>query len=179
VINVLWAVLLTILNAVFAATIVVGLPGTWLMLVATLLVTWLRWDSHLAAGQQLLSPTVLIVAAALALVGEVLEFVAGLYGSRRAGGSKWGALGALVGTLAGGLVGTLVIPLPIVGSLIGACGGAALGALAMELYVGRAFNAAMRSGVGAGVGRLGGTLAKLAVAVMMWLVLTIALFWPR
>ena len=34
------------------------------------------------------------------------------------------------------------------------------------------------SGVGAGVGRFKGTLAKLAVATVMWLVITVAAFWP-
>lgn len=171
----LWATLLTLLNAAWLLALLVGLPGTWLMVLTTGLLAWWQWD---APGGPMFSAAVLVAVLVLAIVGEVIEFAAGLVGARRAGGTRWGAVGALAGTLAGGLVGTLLIPVPLIGSLIGACLGAALGASGLELYTGRALRPALNSGMGAGLGRLGGTLGKLGVGLVMWLVITVAAFWP-
>ena len=121
---------------------------------------------------------VLVAVCALALLGELFEFLAGVLGSKTAGGSGRGAIGALVGALLGGLVGTFCIPLPILGSLIGTCGGAAVGALAMELHGRRTLGAALRSGAGAGVGRLLGTLGKLIAGSLIWVIVAVAAFWP-
>ena len=112
----------------------------------------------------------------LALAGEACEFGAGLAGAKQAGGTRRGALGALIGALAGGIVGTFFIPL--LGSLVGACVGAALGAWALELTGGRSQRASLKSGVGAGVGRLAGTLAKLGAGIVIWLMVAVAAFWP-
>ena len=40
----LWATLLTLLNAGWLATVLLGLPGTWLMVITTALVAWWQWD---------------------------------------------------------------------------------------------------------------------------------------
>ena len=69
--------------------------------------------------------------AALALLGDIIEFLAGALGVKRKGGSKRGALFAIIGSFAGGLVGIFVgIPVPIVGPIIVAFLFASLGALA-------------------------------------------------
>ena len=170
-----WALLLAILNGLWLLSVLLGLPGTWLMVLSTLLLAW--WQHH--SGQPpLFGVPVLVVICALALAGEISELLAGALGSKTAGGSRRGALGALIGALVGGLVGTFVIPILIVGSLIGTCGGAALGALGMELHGRRSFGAALRSGAGAGAGRLLGTVAKLIAGVLIWITVAIAAFWP-
>ena len=76
------AVLLTILNLGFWAGILFNLPGTWLMVLVTAVLKW--WQPDYVQ----VSWTVLGVAAGLAALGEVLEFVLGAAGSRRAGGSS-------------------------------------------------------------------------------------------
>jgi uncharacterized protein YqgC (DUF456 family) len=171
----LWASLLTLLNAGWLLALVIGLPGTWLMLLTTGLLAWWQWD---APGGPMFAPGVLVAVFVLAILGEVVEFGAGLAGSKHAGGTRWGAVGALVGTVVGGIAGTVLIPLPFIGSLIGACLGAAAGASGLELYTGRAMRPALQSGVGAGLGRLGGTLGKLAIGLAMWLTIAVAAFWP-
>jgi uncharacterized protein len=77
-----YAVVLTLLNLVFWVGILFNLPGTWLMILVPALLEW--WQP----GQFMYSWTVLFVAAGLAVLGEVLEFVLGAAGSRHAGGSK-------------------------------------------------------------------------------------------
>jgi uncharacterized protein YqgC (DUF456 family) len=175
---VLIGLLLTLLSAGCVFLVVLGLPGTWMMAAFAGLFAWWQWDPSRGPTDQFLGVPVLIAVLGLALVGEIVEFAAGAAGAKRAGASGWGAIGALIGALVGGLAATFMIPIPIVGSLIGACGGAAAGAWICELAIGRPHEQAVRSGIGAGVGRFKGTLAKLAVAVVMWLVIAVAAFWP-
>jgi uncharacterized protein YqgC (DUF456 family) len=167
---------LVVLNAACVLLVLLGLPGTWLMVTATALVAWWRWDVHGAAP--MFGVPMLVTIVGLALAGEVAEFVAGIAGTKSVGGTRRGSVGALVGTLVGALIGTALIPLPIVGSLIGACAGAAVGAWGFELSGGRSMKASMRSGVGAGVGRLFGTVAKFVIAIAIWVVITVAAYWP-
>jgi uncharacterized protein len=170
-----WALLLTILNGVCVLLVALGLPGTWLMVLSTLLVAW--WQ-HSRGQAPMFTLPVLVAVCLLALAAELFEFLAGVLGSKAGGGSRRGAIGALVGAIVGGVVGTVCIPLPIVGSLIGACGGAAIGALGMELHGRRTLGAALRSGAGAGVGRLLGSIAKLTAGALIWITVTVAAFWP-
>lgn len=105
-----------------------GLPGLWVMLGATLL----YWIAVPAGG---IGFWILIVASALVVTAEVLEFtIAGSY-TRRYGGSGRAAWGAILGGVVGAIIG---VPIPIVGSVFGAMVGAFVGAFAGELTVARA-----------------------------------------
>jgi uncharacterized protein YqgC (DUF456 family) len=170
------ATLLALLNAMWLALVVVGLPGNWLMVLTTLLVAWWRWTAEPA--RPMFGAPVLIAICVLAFVGEIVELLAGVVGSRTAGGSRRGALGALVGALVGAVLGTAFIPVLVLGSLIGTCAGAAIGAWGLEFSGGRSSRASLKAGLGAGVGRLAGTLAKLVVGSAIWIVVAIAAFWP-
>jgi len=174
----LWATLLVLLNAVWLALVVIGLPGTWLMVISTALLAWWQWDAETSTGDPMFAVWMLVAITALAFLGEILEFFAGVLGSQKAGGTRWGSIGALIGGLVGGIGATFLIPIPVIGSLMGACGGAALGALGLELARGGGITASTKSGVGAGVGRFVGTIAKLAVGGVIWLVVAVAAFWP-
>jgi len=72
------------------------------------------------------------VAAGLAVLGEVLEFVMGAAGSRQAGGSRRAAAVTIIGNLVDGIAGT-AFPVPIVGTVIGACLRAFVGSLIGDL----------------------------------------------
>ncbi|MGE3540301.1 MAG: DUF456 family protein [Candidatus Tectimicrobiota bacterium] len=165
----LYAILLTLVNVCFWLSLFLNLPGTWFMLLSAVLVEWLQ------PGVVLFSWPTLAVVAGLAVLGEVLEFVLGAAGSRRAGGSSRAASLSLVGSFLGGLLGTF-IPLPIVGTLLGASIGAFLGALLGELWVGRSLFQGLTTGRGAAIGRFWGSLAKIGVGAVMLVVLTIAAF---
>jgi uncharacterized protein YqgC (DUF456 family) len=118
---------------------------------------------------------VLGVAAGLAVLGEVLEFVLGAAGSRRAGGSTRAAALAIVGSLVGGLLGT-ALPVPIVGTLIGACLGAFMGSLLGDLWAGRPLLPSVEGGWGAAVGRFWGTVSKLTIGAVIVVMLALAAF---
>jgi uncharacterized protein YqgC (DUF456 family) len=163
------AVVLTVLNLVFWFGILFNLPGTWLMVLVTALLKW--WLPEYV----LVSWTTLGVAAGLAVLGEVLEFVLGAAGSRHAGGSTRAAALAIVGSLVGGIIGT-AIPVPVVGTLIGACLGAFAGSLIGDLWAGRPLFPSVEAGWGAAVGRFWGTMTKLAVGAVMVVILALAAF---
>lgn len=173
-----WAILLSLLNGVWLFLGILGLPGTWLMVASTALLAWWQWDDGAGAGPQMFSLGVLVAIGVLALLGEILELGAGLIGSKKAGGTKWGAVGAILGTIVGGISATFIIPVPIIGSIIGACLGAALGAGVFEMISGRKLTPSVKSGVGAGVGRLGGMIIKLGIGALIWLIIAVAAFWP-
>ena len=84
--TILWAILLIAVSFVCLLTVLLTLPGTWLMLAATALVAWLRWD------QRMISPWTLAALLVLAIAGELLEMVASSAGARRAG---WAICGRL------------------------------------------------------------------------------------
>jgi uncharacterized protein len=163
------AVVLTVISLACWVGILVNLPGTWLMVLVTALLKW--WQ--LAYVQ--VSWTVLLVAAGLVVLGEVLEFVLGAAGSRRAGGSTRAAALAIVGSLVGGIVGT-ALPVPLVGTLIGACLGAFAGSMLGDVWAGRLLFPSFEAGLGAAVGRFWGTVAKLAVGAIIVIILAVAAF---
>jgi uncharacterized protein YqgC (DUF456 family) len=173
-----WATLLVVLNLVWLATVVVGLPGTWLIVVSTALVAWWHWGDPETGQAGMFSIATLVAIVALAAVAEIAEFVTGVVGSKKAGGTRWGSVGTLLGGIIGAVVATFMIPIPVLGSLIGACGGACLGAWGLELATGRKMGESARSGMGAGVGTFAGRVVKLAAGVVIWLIVAIAAFWP-
>jgi uncharacterized protein YqgC (DUF456 family) len=164
-----YAVMLTLLNLAFWFGTLFNLPGTWLMVLFPVILEW--WQP----GQFMFSWTTLLIAAGLALLGEVLELVLGAAGARQAGGSKRAAALAIVGSFVGGIVGT-ALPVPIVGTLIGACLGAFGGSLLGDLWAGRPLFQSLEASQGAAVGRFWGTVAKLAVGAVIVIILAIAAF---
>ena len=67
----------------------------------------------------------------LALVGELMEFVAGAAGVKNAGGSRRAAALALAGGLVGGILGVFIgVPIPVIGSIVAALLFGGVGALA-------------------------------------------------
>lgn len=169
---ILLALALIIANTLFLVATALQLPGNWLMVLAACGVT--RWGPETA----MFSNWALVVMAAIALLAEIFELVAGSAGSRRAGGSRRGALLALAGSLAGGILGTFLLPIPIVGSIFGACAGAFLGALIGEVSRGRPMKESLRSGKGAATGRCFGMAAKVGAGILIWLMAAIGAFWP-
>ena len=168
----LYAAILLVVDTLGLFLVVLGLPGTWLMVIAAAGLSWISRQS----GPPLISNVVLCVLFGLALLGEVAELAAGAAGSRRAGGSWRGSAGALLLGMVGGIVGTFAIPVPVIGSILGACAGAFVGALAGELWVGRSVEDAVTIGRGAFTSRLVGTVLKIAIGAVIWAVATAASF---
>lgn len=154
-----------LLLACLAALLLVplGLPGLWVMVGIGFVYNWL-------VGTEAIGWLTLAGAAALALVGEVIETLLGARFTRRYGGSRRAAWGAVLGGIAGAIVG---VPVPVVGSMIGAFAGAFVGALVAEYTVGRAAGAATRVATGALLGRAAAVAVKVGIgcAIAAWLVL--------
>ena len=168
----LWLVILILLNACWLMLVPFMLPGNWLMIGGTYLFAWWQWDNEVFGWPLLVTITV------LALIGELVEFFAGAGGAKKAGAGWLGALAAVGGAMIGALVGTVIIPAPIIGTILGACIGAGLTTWIAERITGKEHNQSVRSGVGAGTGVLVGTVSKFVIGCVIWLLSTVAAFWP-
>jgi uncharacterized protein YqgC (DUF456 family) len=144
------AIAFVLVQAVALCMIPLGLPGTWLQVIAVAIALW-------ATERPLGGLGVLI---GLAVVGEIAELLSGQWGARRFGGSPRAAWGALIGGFAGLFVGT---PVPIVGSLVMSFVGTFVGAIVGEMSGRQRIAPEMRVGLGAVLGRALGIAAKLAV----------------
>ncbi|HTL28697.1 MAG TPA: DUF456 domain-containing protein [Tepidisphaeraceae bacterium] len=145
---------------------IAGLPGLWLMVAAFggyALAT--GWDIYVGWPS-------LVTMIVLALIAEVVEFLAGAAGSKAAGARKRGMIGAVVGGFLGAIF-LSIIPIPIVAQIFGACLGAFLGAMIMEL-TDKDVTHSLRVGVGAAKGRFMGILSKLAFGIIMLVIGAIA-----
>ena len=151
------AILCIALMALCLMLLFLGLPGNWVIL--GLAALW-SFASGAAFGWKFF-----LLLAALAAVGEVLEFLAGSIGARRFGGTRRGSWGGIIGALAGGI---LCAPLFFgFGALLGALGGAFTGCFVMEKTQGMATGKALSAAVGSTLGRFGGFLAKLGIGLTM------------
>ena len=168
----LWlvALLLLIVMVCCWALNIVGLPGNWINLGIAALYAWLMPAEHRADFGWIVVGILLL----LAVIGELVEFVAGSAGAATAGGSKRGSVLAMIGAIIGGIVGLFVgnlIPIPVVGAVIGslllsglgAMGGAMLG----EQWKGRKLEESFWVGHAAFWGRLLGTVGKIAAGAVM------------
>lgn len=173
------ALIFTLFGAVCVALVLIGLPGTWLMIAVAVVIELIDVLYLPEGSRQTFSWWVLVFVLMLAFIAELVEFGASAAGARYGGASKRGMIGSLIGAVAGGIVGTFAIPIPVVGSLLGAMLGAAIGAIAGELSApGVRLRDAWRPASGAAIGRLAGSLGKVPFAVAVWLVLSVAAFWP-
>ena len=165
-----WTTLLIVLNAFWLMLTLFALPGNWLIVITTSAFAWWQWEKGI------FSIYTLIVIAVLAFSGEVVEFFAGAGGAKKAGAGWLGAIAAIFGAIFGAIAGTFVLPL--FGTILGACLGAGLAATAVELAVGKTPDASIRSGLGASLGHLIGSTSKFAIGAAIWLIVSIAAFWP-
>jgi uncharacterized protein YqgC (DUF456 family) len=155
-----------------------SLPGNWALLGLTCLFAWLV-PHDTSRGVTWNTVWILL---ALAIVGEIIEFVAGAAGAARQGASRRSIFLSLIGALAGSIVGAIVgLPIALIGSpfaaLLGGAAGAFLGAYLGESWAKRPHGQSFEVAKGAFIGRLWGTVGKLAVgAVMLGVAAVDALF---
>ena len=102
------------------------------------------------------SNTILIVLGAVTVVVTILDYIVPVWGTRKFGGSKYGARGATVGLIVGFFLGPAGI---IIGPLIGAVVG--------ELIFKDDLKYAFRAGFGSLLGFLTGVGLKLAASFIM------------
>lgn len=135
-----------------------GLPGLWIMLGAALL----HWVMIPEGGIGLFT---LLGTSALVILAEVLEFtISGKY-TRKYGGSKRAAWGAILGGIVGAIIG---IPIPVIGSFFGALAGSFAGAFVGELTVKQADRSdPTRVAMGAAIGRAVAAAMKVGIGLVV------------
>lgn len=112
----------------------------------------------------------------LALAGEVIEFVAQAWGTKKYGSSNTGMVAGIIGAIIGAIV---CAPFLFgIGALFGALIGAWLGCYTIERLRGRTAEQAWQAAKGAMVGRFLGIVIKCGIGGMM-LVLTYHAIWPN
>ncbi len=160
ILSILGHLLLFLFLLVSLFSLFLGLPGTWMILGAALLYGWVTGFAEVGAAM-------LFLFLALAVVGEVVEYVFGIAGARRFGSSNRGIVFSFLGGFAGAVVGA---PLFFgFGAILGALVGAFLGAVLIELftYGTSEWRKAVRSGWGNFLGRIAGVITKMAIAIGM------------
>ncbi len=160
----LWMLVVLLIGAGLAGTVLPALPGTAFIFAGILLGAWIDDFQHVGAVP-------LIVIGVLAVLSWVLDFVASLLGAQRAGASREALIGAMVGTVAGLLMGLIgVLFMPLVGAVIGE-----LIARRREADRRQVGQQAIKVGVATWVGMIAGMLAKIVLGFVMIGIFIVAL----
>ena len=138
-----------------------GLPGTWVMVIAA----WAY--NYLVPGDPVGTWTILGTAV-LALIAEGLELSLAASYTRKYGGSRRASWGAVIGGVVGAIIG---IPVPLFGPMLGAFAGAFIGAWVFERSRGKEGDNATRVATGALIGRVVASAMKVAIglAMIVWI----------
>jgi uncharacterized protein YqgC (DUF456 family) len=133
------------------------LPGTTIILAAALI------HRIMLGPEKSIGWVIIIVLVLLTLATYALDFLAGYFGAKHFGATKWGTVGGILGAMAGLLFG-----------IIGLFVGPVLGAIAGEFIAGKRLVDAGRAGWGSLLGNIGGMVAKLIIALAMITIFLIA-----
>lgn len=160
------AFILSVLGGVIMA--IIGLPGNILILLMGLAYGYF---DHFES----MDYAILVIVFGVYIIGEVVDFVAGLIGAKKEKASKRAMFATFIGTMLGGIWGTAI--LPIIGSIIGALVGAfAVTALA-EYSKAKDLDQAKRVAKSVVKGQIIGMFIKVATAVSMAILLLYQLKW--
>lgn len=145
----LWLAVVALVALGIAGAVLPALPGVPMVFVGLWLGAWI--DGYVRVGTGTLIALGVLTALAL-----LIDFVASALGAKRVGASPKALWGAVLGSIVG-----LFFGLP--GIVLGPFVGAVLGELASQ----RDFDRATRVGIATWLGLLFGTIAKLAISMVM------------
>lgn len=154
-----WLITICLLAAGMVGCVVPILPGHLILLIAVIAYRLMLGE---AAGLAWWSFAVLVL---LMAISQTFEVISGAAGTKWFGGTRWGAVGAIVGSLAGFFffpIGLLLGPL--------------IGAFVFEMaFAKQEPKPAVISGVGSVVGTLTGMVFKIVVGFLMvgWFLLDV------
>ena len=144
--------------------IIIGLPGVFAIFAKYLAYSLIIWEFN----WWMLSVILLI-----AVVPEVLEYFAMVYGAKKFGTSTPAIVGAVIGGITGAIIG---VPIFLIGSLLGFFIGAFIGAFVIEIIRTKDNNKALKSAIGALLGKAGAVLFKLFLGVVAVVLILIEIF---
>lgn len=136
----------------------VGLPGNLFIVLVAVLYGWQEDFVHLTYGS-------LLTLAGLWLIGELVDFIAGIMGAKKEQASWKATTAAFFGALIGGIIGTGI--LPVIGTIIGSVIGGFLSSYCVEYINANDKMKALQVAKGVVKGQLLGMLIKFVVAISM------------
>jgi uncharacterized protein YqgC (DUF456 family) len=145
-----WFFTIVLFEVGLIGTIAPVLPGTTIILAAAVI------HRIMLGPEKSIGWVTIIVLVVLTLATYALDFLAGYFGAKHFGATKWGTLGAILGALVGlffGVFGLFVGPV--------------IGAIAGEFVAGKRLVEAGRAGWGSLLGNVGAMVAKLIIALAM------------
>jgi uncharacterized protein YqgC (DUF456 family) len=146
-----------------------GLVGCVLPVIPGVPLIWLTaFVFSLLTDFEFIGRDYLLIFGILSAASLLLDWIAGVYGAKKLGASRWGMVGAFVGMIVGVIVGTL--PGFIVGPLIGAA--------VFELLAGKKSGVALKAGFGTFLGFLAGVVMKFGLGTVMIAVFVYMVIWP-
>src|SRR5215468_2307229 len=146
-------------------SLVLGVPGTFLIVGVALFYAW-------ATGFVAVQWSTIGWLLGLAVIGEGIELLSSSTAAAGARPSRRVTIGALVGALIGGVVGTSI--LFGIGSLLGALAGAFVGAALAVHAEGGSLRESVVTGFAALKGRLLGFVVKAAIGAAMVVIVVVA-----
>lgn len=144
-----------------------SLSGTWVILLATALVSWMRWPAFPHFGTL---ATFLLLCVAV----EIIEAFAGTWGVQKRGGSKAAGVAAMFGGFLGMILGGF-IPIPIIGNLLGMLLGSFGLAFLVEHSKMKKAEHAAHVATGAVLARLAVIFLKVGITILMTVILAIGI----
>jgi len=146
---VLWILAVALIVVGLVGTVLPALPGAILVFAGIALAAWIDDFARISGWT-------VAVLGVLTVIAWVVDYVAGVFGAKRAGASPLAIAGAAIGTIAGILTGLWgLVFLPLVGAALG------------EYLACRDAWRAGKVGVATWLGLLAGTAAKVAIAFLM------------
>jgi uncharacterized protein len=145
-----WLLTIALFAVGLIGTIVPVLPGTTIILAAAII------HRMMLGPDKSIGWYTIIVLVVLTLASYALDVLAGYFGAKYFGATKWGTFGAVLGALIGlffGLIGLFIGPV--------------IGAIAGEVIAGKRMIDAGRAGWGSLLGNVGAMLAKLIIGLSM------------
>ena len=122
----------------------IGLASSLLPVVPGSLIVWSGILIHkLWMGDASVTWKIVILTGVITLIGQLADFVMGVWGARKFGATWKGAVGALLGAFIG-----FFLPPPLLWLIVGPVTGAIIG----ELIAGRTFKAGSKAGFGTMIG---------------------------
>jgi len=174
----LMATLLLLANLTAWLSILFLVPGNWIMV----LLSALFYAFMPGSENNGITLTVLLIAVALAGLGELVEMLGGSAGAAKKGASRRAMILSLLGTfvfsLLGAMVGTPFLPPAgtVAGAILGGSVGAYIGAYLGEVWKGNLAVDRLEIGRAAFIGRILGVVGKMAIGVIILVMITIDSF---
>jgi len=153
-----WWIITIVLFAVgLIGSVLPVLPGSTIILAAAII------HRIVLGSERSIGWRTILLLVLLTLATYALDVVAGYFGAKYFGATKWGTFGAILGALVGLFFG-----------IIGLFAGPVVGAVVGEFIAGKRMVDAGRAGWGSLLGNIGGMIAKLVIALAMITIFLVA-----